>query len=258
MHGHAFGMPWVKRADSAVWTPANLSPALWIEARAGDLWEDTGKTLPVVDLDPVRVWVPRTGGDLSAVSDGQRPTYRASAAPWGGRSVRFDGTDDRVTRSGHAGVVGAVTYGMRFSWVGANYGRIILQDKNSSGVGAQFRILSPTSIMVQCGVGNTTTNARNWTCPALGAGSHTLIIEWDGTSAINAAAYGVRLDGSLLTTPTTTATSQNGVATSDIHIGAAYGSILPSACHLGVVTQSAGVLSAGDRASLQAYLDGWM
>lgn len=78
----------------ASFTPASLSPLLWLRASAG-VYSDAGVT-PVVDGDPVYQWSDQSGNgnDLSQPTLSSRPAWTAGSPGY----PTFDGVDDFLTR----------------------------------------------------------------------------------------------------------------------------------------------------------------
>ena len=260
MHGHAFGLPWVKNAGSSVWTPADI-PTLtfWAEARAADLWEDTGKTLPVVNLDPVRIWTPRSPMvDLAAPNDGARPAYM-STGMGGAQGVLFDRVDDYV-RSATAGVAGAQTWILRWAWGGTISERVPFGQMAAGPTCNELWFRAATSLRVHFGQSGSSTTSVYAAIPSAGTGAHTTVITWDGVSPSATSSYTVTHDGSLCTlsvgsslarpTATTSARTTVGARNADTANFFFDG-------YVGVVIVASGVLTGGDLTDAIAYADGW-
>lgn len=79
------------RRGGSAWTPAALSPDVWLEDDSAYLFQDAGKTTPAGVGDPVHVWATpgSTAGDWTAPGAGQRPTRQSDG-------LSADASDDRL------------------------------------------------------------------------------------------------------------------------------------------------------------------
>lgn len=87
------------RGGSSAFSPASLSPALWLEANAANLFQsNAGSTAVSADGDVVGFWTDLSGNSYnlsSAANDTTRPTYQSNS---GHPYVVFDGVNDLLRK----------------------------------------------------------------------------------------------------------------------------------------------------------------
>lgn len=99
-------LPSFKKILLEPWTPASVRPVLWLEARRRDtLFQTITSTTPAAaDSDVVGTWRDLSGLNNNIVATGNdttRPTLQGSTAfP----TIRFDGTNDRLLKTGGLGL----------------------------------------------------------------------------------------------------------------------------------------------------------
>jgi Concanavalin A-like lectin/glucanases superfamily len=140
---------------TAPWTPAALSPTLWLRADAGT-YQDAARTIPAVaDGDPVGGWADQSGNahHASQATAAARPTLQLSELH-GKPVLRFDGVDDYLSSAlAHSGT--ALTHVMvmvpRATAGNAgvlSHGLAGVADFNDVRTGVPFHWANPTLLLI--------------------------------------------------------------------------------------------------------------
>lgn len=96
-------LPRLMMMGGGAWTPAKLSPALWLKSSVG-LYQDAAKTTPATaDADPVGAWADQSGNgnDATQGTDTNRPSLQNAAGDLvnGVQTVRGDGADNYMSHA---------------------------------------------------------------------------------------------------------------------------------------------------------------
>lgn len=232
-------------AAPPAWDPTAIAGHAWsLVADPACQWQDTAQTTPATAAtDPIRRWRTRYGTDLAfdAPSDSARPLV-TSTGLGGGRGAIFDGGNDDC-RATWAGIDGAQWWGFYFA-NNAAFVRFLALVRSATSKYSFTRIQSATSIIV--GAGLTGSGGAGITVPSMGTTAHTLVWTWDGATT-----YEAWWDGA----SATVGAGSSGIAgvASTAYVGSFAGSLYFNGT-VGKVSTGSGTLTAGERASLIAWL----
>lgn len=232
MHGHAFGLPWVKNAGSSVWTPASDSPLFWVDipaARSNNrLFTTSGKVTPATTLtDPVGAIVQEAGigFDLTQATGTRR--YTLSQMADGQWAVASDGVDDFLSSSTFSLPSGAKTLGFRIEYSAAHTGSDIDAPLTIGGASTTFRLyLTGTAsgtkgLSFVADLGATVVSRRYSGLVTTPGVPLTVIIAYSGGANHVTASYRLFINGAEVTIDTTGATMGGGVSTGLLALGVA-------------------------------------
>lgn len=225
MHGHAFGMPWVKHLDgSALWTPADDSPQFWVDTPAARtnnrLFTTSTKVAAATALtDPVGAIVQEGGIGFDLIQATGTRRYTLSQMTDGQWAVASDGVDDCLLNSTLALSAGAKTLGLRIEYSTTHTGSDIDVPITIGGSTSSFRLyLTGTAsgskgLSFVADLGATVMSRRySGLTTALGV-PLTIIIAYNGGTNTTTANYRLFIDGVEVTIDTTGATMGGGVNT---------------------------------------------
>ena len=169
----------VLSAAPPLWSPASLSPVVWLTAGPTWCFTDAGATTPCGDGDLIYTWVNRgSGGNFVQATSGLRPTLRSTGGRW---HAEFDGSNDQI-RSASAGLGSLpLTLAMRLARLSATGGYNVFASSDSNmnacgidNVQKQF-LYGSTGFERTC---TYDTSFHTWTFQANGASS---LVRQDGS-----------------------------------------------------------------------------
>lgn len=243
------------RRRAGVWTPASLTTDLWLSAAdLGSLYTDSGRTTPVAsDGDSVGAYSDKSGNGRHFTGSGStRPIYKA-AGIGSHKSVRWDDTDDVLTRSPAFCPTGAQTIAIVFQMSAvpgaAEFDGLLDLSTGSRSTlffACNFGGYSPLCWCVDY-TGTGAGIGFSWTADT---SPHTLLVTYDGTGSHTASHYQCWLDGVAQTIATTGAFSLS----SNSSVGNSGAGGFPFAGDLSEIIFAPGVLSGSDLTNLQTYL----